>query len=567
MIAERMALLPEAQRAILKVASVEGEFFTAEVVARVLGMEEPQVCGCLSRELGARLRLVRAEELTWQGSQSLSRYRFRHRLFQRYLYDSLDAVERPRLHAAVLATLEALHGSETEGLAGALARHAEEAGLWERAADYWLCAGQRAFTMSAYNEAVALFQRSLSSLSALPDSPERARRELEAQLALASPLQVAQGWGAPLRLEAAERAYRLAVRLADAEHRLPLLALLAHLNLARLEPRRALELSQQLLSVAQASGNTLYMAAGHDMSGMSLLMKGRLRQARAHLEQGLASHPWGADRGTAVVIGAVGADLQTDLHVWLSYGLWLLGYPDQANERIQRAVRLAERLNHPFTLAMALAMRCLIMIVMRSEIGGVLADSERLLRLADEKGLPFVRPWGIIFRSWAQVVTGQGAAAIPQLSAGLEALRQTGTQLSEPVMRALLARAYLLVGQAGKGLAVVDTVLGQAEPRGAVHYTAELLRLRGELLLLAGQPGADDAAAACFLQALEVARQQEARMLELCAAVSLAHLRQRQGVPAEAHQALAEVYDWFTEGHDAPDLQDARAALEQMRRS
>ena len=84
--------------------------------------------------------------------------------------------------------------------------------------------------------------------------------------------------------------------------------------------------------------------------------------------------------------------------------------------------------------------------------------------------------------------------------------------------------------------------------------------------MLAGQPGADDAAVACFLQGLEVARQREARMLELRAAVSLAHLRQRQGVPAEAYRPLAEVYGRFSEGFDRPDLQEARAALEQMAR-
>jgi DNA-binding SARP family transcriptional activator len=565
-IAERLARLPEAQRAILDVASVEGELFTAEVVAWVRGMEEQQVSACLSRELGARLRFVRAEEMTWQGSQSLSRYRFRHQLFQQYLYDSLDAVERARLHGAVLAALEALHGSRTEALAGALARHAEAAGLGERAAHYWLRAGQRAVAMSAYDEAVALLQRSLASLSALPDSGERDRCELEAQLALASPLYVVQGWSAPLRLAAAERAYRLATQLRDAEHRLPLLALLAHLELGRLQPRRALGLSEQLLSLAQASGSALYAAAGHDLSGMSLLMQGKLRRARAHLEQGLVGYPWEADRGTAVIVGAMGTDLQVDLYLWLSYCCWLLGYPDQANEHGLEMLRLAERLGHPFTLAMALALRCLVMSCTRTEIGGVLAHSEHLLRLADEKGLPFMRPWGMVLCGWTRAVTGQGADAIRQLSAGLEALLQTGTLASAPILRALLAGAYLHVGQAGKGLAVVDSMLREGEEHGAIHNKADLLRLKGELLL-ANQPDATDAAATCFLQGLELARQQEARAFELRAALSLARLWQGQSRSDEAREMLAGIYGWFTEGFDTPDLQEARAALEQMARS
>jgi len=267
MIAERIARLPAALRAILSVASVEGDVFTAEVIARVRGMDEQQVYSALSRERGARLRLVRPEGLAWQGNQSLSRYRFQHHLIQQYLYNHLDAVERARLHAAVLAALEALHGAQTDALAGALARHAEAAGLTKRAAQLWLQAGRYAHTLSAHDEATAFFRRSLVALSALPNSPEHAQVELETQIALATTLFVSQGWGAPERIEAADRSYCLSLQLGGTGHRLPLLVMLANTSLGRLECRRALAFSELLLALAQESGQTLYIAAGHLMMG------------------------------------------------------------------------------------------------------------------------------------------------------------------------------------------------------------------------------------------------------------------------------------------------------------
>lgn len=561
MIADRVARLPESLRAILSIASVEGDVFTAEVIARAQGVKEQQVWNYLSHGLAMRPGLIQPEVLIWQGNQSLSRYRFRHHLFRQYFYQHMDVIERAQLHRAVLAALEDLHGSANGALAGALAHHAEAAGLADQAAQRWLEAGQHAYSLSAYDEAVSLFHRSLAALTPLPNSPERAKRELETQLALAASLFIARGWGAPERGEAADRAYHLSLQLDETEHRIPLLLLLANSALGRLECQRALALAQEMLPLAQASHQPLYIATGQQMMGLCLLVVGETEQARAHLEDGLAALPLGAERRLALML-CLGTDTRVSLLIWLSYALWLLGYIDQSMQRLNDALHWAEMLGHPPTQAAALAMSCAVMSGIRHDMAAVLDHSDRLLQLADANRLPFARPWGLIYRSWAQALTGQAVEAVPQLRAGLQALQQTGTLATNLQMHCLLAEVYLRIGQTAEGLAVVEGALNEVERSGSCSYQAEMLRLKGELLLRADQSDAQGRAAAYFEQAIGVARQRRVRSLELRVAISLAHLRRRQGQPTEALASLAKVYNWFTEGHDTPDLQEARRLLE-----
>jgi predicted ATPase len=195
-IAEHIGRLAESLQAVLRVASVEGEVFTAEVVARVQAAEEGEMVRRLSGELARQHRLIRAEGIQRIDGQRLSHYRFRHILFQRYLYNRLDEVERTHLHEVVARALEALHEGQREetaaiaAIAPQLARHFEEAGIAEKAIPYLRRAGERAVQLSAYEEGIAHLTRGLSLLTALPDPGvqdsrvERAQQELALQLAL-----------------------------------------------------------------------------------------------------------------------------------------------------------------------------------------------------------------------------------------------------------------------------------------------------------------------------------------------------------------------------------------------
>src|SRR6185503_16526470 len=208
-IEKRIQRLEKELRAILTIASVEGETFTAEVVARVQQVQERALVQRLSQELDKQHRLVTAQVLAWLGSQRLSLYRFRHHLFQQYVYHSLTEMERVYLHEAVGSVLEAIYGEQSEQVAVQLARHFEQAGLTEKAVTYLLQAGKRAGRLSAYREAIAHVSNGLALLERLPDTAERAQTELELHIALGTALIATKGNAAAEVEQTYRRAYEL----------------------------------------------------------------------------------------------------------------------------------------------------------------------------------------------------------------------------------------------------------------------------------------------------------------------------------------------------------------------
>jgi predicted ATPase len=166
-------------------------------------------------------------------------------------------------------------------------------------------------------------------------------------------------------------------------------------------------------------------------------------------------------------------------------------------------------------------------------------------------------------RGWALARQSQGAEGIGQIHQGLAAYRATGAALAQPWHLALLAEAYQHAGQTEAGLAALAEALTAVHNTGERVYEAELYRLQGECLL-AGAAAHGAEAETCFRQALAIARRQQAKSWELRAAMSLSRLWQQQGKRAEAHDLLAPIYGWFTEGFDTADLQEAKALLEEL---
>jgi predicted ATPase len=185
-----------------------------------------------------------------------------------------------------------------------------------------------------------------------------------------------------------------------------------------------------------------------------------------------------------------------------------------------------------------------------------------VIAIAREQGFAQWLAQGTIFRGWALAEGGQGAEGMAEMRQGLAAHQATGAELARPHYLALLAGAYGNAGQANEGLTLLGEALAAVDARGERWCEAELYRLQGELLL-ERSAAHDVEAEACLQQALAVARRQQAKSWELRAAMSLSQLWQRQGKRAEAHQLLAEVYDWFTEGFDTADLREAKALLEE----
>ena len=246
---------------------------------------------------------------------------------------------------------------------------------------------------------------------------------------------------------------------------------------------------------------------------------------------------------------------------WLALTLWLLGYPDQAQQRSHEALTRARQLAQPFDLAFALDWATWLH-QLRREPQATQDQAEAAMALCTEQGFAQLLAFGRLLRGWVLAARQQGEDGIAHIRQGLAAYQATGAAVGRPQYLALLAEAHGQVGQAEAGLAMLREALTVVEHTGERSYEAELHRLTGQLLL-ARSAAHHTEAEAHFRRALDVARHQQARSWELRAAMSLARLWQQQGKHTAAHQLLAEVYSWFTEGFDTADLQ-AAALLEAL---
>lgn len=567
-IAERFARLPDSCRELLAAASVEGEEFTAEVMARVLKVDERQVLHCLSRELTERHRLVRAVSLHRAGVYRLSHYRFRHILFRQYLYDHLDSVRRVGWHEAVGSTLEQNCQEipdELDTMAARLAWHFEVAGLAERAAAYHLRAGNRAARLSAHAEAMAHFDRGSALLEGLPETADRTRLKLALQMAGVSPLMIARGFWASERLHALEWASEIARNpvFDDRPERWLAQATVAYVAFWSAEPRRSLQLSQQLLQIAEQTQDAEQLTLAHYLVGTSWWLLGDLALSHRHLERSLAHY---AQRGHHATDVALGVHVGVASLIWQAYDLWLLGYAEQGAQAMQRALAIARAGDHLTSLDLA----CTIAGMIYGLLGRDSAMVVQQLQSLQSLNLPAssLGAWLDILTGWVLVEEGEIEVGLAQMRRGMVTTIAVGGTVGRAMQCLFLAQGCARAGQIAAGLAATEEALAWIESTNVRLMEAEVHRTRGELLLR-DQPGAmNEAAKACFRRAIDLARQQSARWWELRATVSLSRLLGTQATTPEecahAHQMLADIYGWFREGLGTRDLQEARNLLTEL---
>lgn len=562
-IAERIDRLPEPLREALTIASVEGDTFTAEVLAQVQGVGEQEMVRRLSDKLERVHRLVSAQGVQHKGRGRVCLYRFRHILFQKYLYQQLSQAERAYLHQAIGIALEDLYEEQSSEIAVRLARHFQEAGMAEKAIDYLRQAGERAARLSAHQEAVAHFRQGLRWLETLPEGCERARLELSLSLGLAMSLQAITGYGDPEVGRLYTWARLLCDQVADSDQRYRVLCLLSLYYLWQSEVHSAHELGRQLLELAERDGAPTRLMLAHYAQGWSLYALGELASARAYLEQAIDLYD--PEQHHRLAFG-YGLDPGLACMIWLSCVLWLLGYPDQALKRSREAIALAQELAHPFSLALARFVASFF-YAFRRDMPATQEMAEACINLSVERGFPYWVASARMLHGWALIEQGQTEAGIAQIRQGKADYKDTGSEMGHPYQLALLASGYGKMGQAEEGLVLLGEALETVDRTGERYYEAEIHRLKGELLQQAEEGGPDaspESPEACFLKAIEVARRQQARSLELRATTSLCRLWQQQGRTAAARQILERIYSWFTEGFDTVDLKETRALLESL---
>jgi predicted ATPase len=416
-------------------------------------------------------------------------------------------------------------------------------------------------------EAVTHLTKGLEVLQTLPDTAEHLQQELVLQTLLGPALMAIKGQGAPEVGHVYGRARELCQQVGETSQLFPVLWGLWRFYFMRAEYQTARESAEQCLRLAQRVHDPVLLLEAHFALGGHLLYCGELAPACAHLEQGRGLYVPQAHRSLAVHYGF---DPGVGCLGYAGHALWTHGYPDQALQRCRVALALAQELAHPLTVTSALVW-VTIAHCCRREWQAAQAQAEAVRALAHEQGFPQWFDLGLFWGGWALAAQGQTAEGIAQMRQGLTARRTSGIELGRPVMHAALAEAQGQLGQVDEGLHLVAEELVLVHNTGERWWEAELHRLKGELLLQSGVQGLesgrwtlDAKAEQYFLQALAIARQQQAKSWELRAALSLSRLWHQQGKRAEARELLAPLYGWFTEGFDTSDLQDAKALLEDL---
>jgi predicted ATPase len=541
-------------KALAQYAAVIGRHFSYTVLRAVSELDEPT----LERDLR---RLVDAELLYQRGLPPHATYTFKHALIRDAAYQSLLKRTRQQHHHRIAQVLEAQFPEVRVGEPEVLAYHYTEAGLNDEAVKYWIEAGRHAVARSANVEAVGQLGKALEVLQTLPDTTDRAREELAVLMALGPALIATKGYGTRDVHQTYVRARELCQQVGDAEQLFPALRGLWNRSLMQADHQMARQLGEELLELANRLQISANIVEAHRVLGTVYWNLGELSHAHEHLAQGIALYDPQQHRSLAFIYGA---DSGSVCSLYDGIVLWSLGYPNQAHEKMDRALALARELAHGNTLA--------FISVFSALLHRLCGDTQRARERAEaaiivgaEQGIAQWSAGATILLGSLFAAEGQYTAAMARIHEGLVAWRAASAEVLRPLWLALSAEASMAGGDPEAGMRALDEALALVSRTGERWYESELLRLRGEMLLALSWD-AHSEAQAVFEQALQIAREQQAKSWEIKVATSLSRLWQRQGRQGEAEELLAPVYRWFTEGFETRDLRTAREVLDALAR-
>lgn len=582
LIAAHLGSLAVADQVLLQAASVQGEQFAAEVVAKALGRDEDAVIQRLSYALRRQHRLVQAvslERLAATG-QRLSYYRFRHALIQRSAYSSLDAVQRAVLHEATAEALEAMYAAEDVRpveLAQALARHYEAAGLHLAAARRLHDAGYQAMRLSAYRQALDLFDHGLGLLVGEPPSAERREIERLLNIARLAPQRNLTGAGGAELEGALRRAGEAGAVEVPGRPRLQMLLEEGQRISAQGQLEASLAIAQQILELATAWGDEAFVGAAHWRLAHIMHMQGRLDEAELHFNWLLG---WMTPEWQAELITANGYGLAPHVLAFSAVNLWMQGYPEQALQRCNQAVTGEVERRDLYGQAFASAIGCSLLCLLRSEPATLQERCALCSQLSQQQGFAMWQPYVEVFHGRLAVLQGEDLAGVERMQRGVAGWQALGMVIGTDSLVAALADGCLAAARRRQpgdgegrsrlletGLRAIEPWLGPQVPCGQ-SYQPELHRLKGELLLEREGQAAVDQALAYFQQSLQLGQEMKALAWQLRTAMSLVRLRKRQGEAftaelVEARGRLRNLYRGFTEGFSFPDLQEAAELIDE----
>jgi class 3 adenylate cyclase/predicted ATPase len=533
-------------------AAVLGREFRYSLLAAMAGMSEAALHQGLERLVDAEILFVRGEPPT-------AKYTFKHALIQETAYQSMLKRTRRQLHGRVAKVLEERFPERVASEPELIARHYEQAGLLVEAIARYQRAGERATQRSANEEAIGHLRRAIDLAGTLPETRERHQMELGLQMAIGAPLMAAKGQPHREYERTYARARELLSRIGESPELPRVLAGMAAAYNVRGDLGTSAEIAQEALAAAKRSGEAFDLLSAHYVVGESLLFQGHFSRALQHLEQTIAFYDPSAHASLAYVVGA---DRCVVARAFASLCHFSLGHADRALAVSEEAVVLAQRIEHPLSLALALFWAGLVRLE-RGELDRTRERADEVLGFAEQLGFPLYLGAGKLLRGGVRVESGESEAGIAEMQEAMVELAAIGSGMGGPQILVTLAEGLRKVGRHEDALGALALGVAQADGQGQHFYDAELRRLRAEILLDMDGDAAEEAET-LFGQSLEIARRQKAKTFELRAATSLARLWQGRGKRDAALPLLAPVYEWFTEGFDTRVLKDAKALLAEL---
>ncbi len=552
-LAARIDRLPHDAKDLLQTLSVIGREFPLSLIRSVLAKAE--------EELNRMLNDLQLGEFIYeQPAVGDTEYIFKHALTQEVSYNSVLIERRKHLHERIAAALEKLYANSIDDHLDELAHHYSRSGNVPKALEYHERAGRQAVQRSAYTDAMRGLTSAIELLARLPESPERDQRELGLQTTLGQVLMITKGWAAP----ETERVYRRAQALAETggtpSQRFSLLTGLFGSAYVGGRFAEAQEWAEQVRIFVRRhlEPEFLLELKHHDWS--FAFSRGELAPAQRHVEDGLAFYESNPDSVPATPYTAHHPAVCG--HAWGAMVFWLRGYPDAARRHAEQAVSLAHQVGHSPSGIFALVHKAEVYQIAR-EVAAALETAEAAINIAEKEGFPLFLSWAAIVKGWALAQLGQAEQGVAQIREGLAMASATGAEMWRTYNLAQLAEACGKASRISVGLDALTEALDVIQSHGERWWEAEIHRLRGELLLK--QNPSDLAEAQASLErAVEIARRQGAKSLELRATTSLARLLRDTNRCEDAGAMLAGIYGWFTEGFDTVDLKDAKALLDEL---
>lgn len=541
---------------LVQLCAILGREFTFEMLLAI----QPHGERMLRRGLK---QLVESELLYQRGVFPKATFIFKHALIQEAAYQSMLKNTRRRYHRKIAEVLIKQFSELATAQPEVIAYHYSEAGLNMEAISYWRQAGQRATEHFANKEAIAHFTKGLELLKDQPKNPEHTRQELMLQLAMGPPLSSLKGFAAPEVEVACSRAYKLCQQVGGARLEFPALWGLWHYYLVKSDFPKAVTLAEQLLGLAHTTNDHAILSDAYRAIGETFLWSGEFSDARVYFEKGIDLTE-SRQRHSSFAENA-----GVSCRFFSAIALWFLGYPDQALMRSREAVTMAQELTHPLSLSAAHHFASWLHLL-RKEGQSTMEHAEAAMTIAADQGFVFFIAFDAMLKGWALAEGGQIREGISQLHEGLAAFQATGTKVLVTQWMVVLAGLYEKLGQVEKALSVLaEAQILSEKNTGECYYIAEMLRLKGQLLIRGKkdkiQEASDyDEAAIYFLRAIKWAQQQAAKSLELRAAMSLSRIWQSQGKKSDAFELMSKIYGWFEEGFGTPDLIAAKVLLEEL---